>query len=90
MPGIASNPIAASAGDVSKPQEDSIDRLTSINIFDRGLRQRASHCLFRTLCLEFLTYGIIAAGIERPLEAVALPAEDVVAMLRVPGPLRSK
>lgn len=56
-------------------------RLTSINILDRGLRQRAPHCLFRALRLEFLAHGVVAAGVERSLEAVTLPAEDVVAML---------
>lgn len=56
-------------------------RLTSINILDRGLWQRAPHGLFRALRLEFLAHGIVAAGVERPLETVALPAKDVVAML---------
>lgn len=56
-------------------------RLTSINILDCGLRQRASHGFFGALRLEFLAHGIVAAGVERSLETVALPAEDVVTML---------
>lgn len=64
-------------------------RLTSINILDRGLRQRAPHSLFRALRLEFFAHGIVASSIERPLKAVTLPAEDVVTMLRVPGPART-
>lgn len=62
--------------------------LTSIDILDRSLRQGAPHGLFRALSLEFLAYGIVATSLERPLEAVALPPEDVVTVLRVPGPAR--
>lgn len=61
-------------------------RLTSIDILNRGLRQRASHGLFGALRLELLAHGIVATGVERPLQAVSLPAEDVVTVLRVPGP----
>jgi hypothetical protein len=61
--------------------------LTAVDILLDGRLDGALHGLLGALGLELATYRSGALGIHGALERIALPAEDVVAVLReaVPG-----
>ena len=60
--------------------------LTSVDILDGSLRKRAPHRFLRALGPKLLTDGVVTAGVECSLEAVPLPAENVITVLRKTGP----
>ena len=54
--------------------------LTSLDVFLDGLFLLAGSRLLRSLGLQFAAHVVAATCVEGPLQSVALPAEDVVAV----------